>query len=69
MVSYIREDLRLSRKCGPLSRANDPDRMFPDTSKLVRAVMKEVTRGVVRTMPCGQTRGSIRGRTHGIKLP
>ena len=28
MVSYTREDLRLSRRCGALNSANGPDRMF-----------------------------------------
>ena len=31
--------------------------------------MKEVTCGVTRTMPRGQTRGSIRGWTRGIRPP
>ena len=61
--------MRLSRKYGLLSSANDPDRMFPNTSKLVQVVMKKVTRGVARAMPRGQTRESIRGWTRGIRLP
>ena len=39
-----------------------PNRMSLDALKVVRTVMKEVTRGPVGRMPCGQTRGGTRGR-------
>ena len=67
MVSYIREDLRLSRRCEPLNSANGPDRMSLNASKVVRVVMKEVTHGLAGTMPRRQTCGSIRGWTRGIR--
>lgn len=49
-------------KCGPLIGTNGPDRMFLDALKVVRTVIKGVTRGPTKTMPCGQTRGGTRGR-------
>ena len=67
MVSYTKEDLRLSRRSGPLGSTNGPDRMLSDASKVVRTVMKEVTRGLDGTVPRGQVRGSIHRWTHGIR--
>ena len=40
MVSYIREDLRLSRICEPLSSANGSDRESPDALEVVRVVKR-----------------------------
>ena len=67
MVSCIKEDLRLSRRCEPLNSANSPDRMSLNASKVVRVVMKKVTHGLVGMMPRKQTRESIRGWTRGIR--
>ncbi|RVW63922.1 hypothetical protein CK203_056782 [Vitis vinifera] len=53
-ASHIREDLRLSGRCGQLSSANGLNRMSSDALKVVRAVMKEVTHGLARTMPPGR---------------
>ena len=61
MVSHIKEDLRLSGRCGLLSGTNSPSRMSPDALKVVQALMKEVTCGLTRTMPHGQTHRSTRG--------
>ncbi|RVW62050.1 hypothetical protein CK203_064929 [Vitis vinifera] len=58
-VSHIREDLRPSGRYEPLNGANDPNRMSPDSLKVVRAVVKEVTRGLVGMIPCGQMRDNI----------
>ena len=48
MVLYIRKDLRLSGRCGPLSGANGLDKMFPNALKVIRTMMKDVTRGLVK---------------------
>ena len=55
----------LSGKCGPLGGTNGRDMMFPDVLKIVRTVMKGVTRGPARTMPCGQIREGTCGKTCG----
>ena len=46
-------DLGLSGIYGLLGGTNGQDRMFPDALKIVRAVVKEVTRGRAKTMSCG----------------
>ena len=40
MVSYIREDLRLSKRCGPLSSANGSDRASSDALEVIRVVKR-----------------------------
>lgn len=65
MVSYTREDLRLSRECRPFNGVNGSNRMFSDVLKVVQVVMKEVTRGPARAMPRGQTRGTFEGKCMG----
>ncbi|KAL6331543.1 hypothetical protein AAG906_011483 [Vitis piasezkii] len=59
MVSHIREDLRLSGRCGPLSGPIDPG------GKLIGGV----TRGPARMMPCGQACKGTHGKTRGRKPP
>ena len=56
----------LSRRCGLSSGPNGPDIMFLSALKVARSVMKGVTRGLARVLPCGKMRrgtcGQIRGR-------
>ena len=69
MVSHIREDLRLSGRCGPLSGPIDPGGKCPGTSKVVRSVIGGVTRGPARMMPYGQVCKGTHGKTRGRKPP
>ncbi|RVW88663.1 hypothetical protein CK203_043755 [Vitis vinifera] len=59
MALHIREDLRLSGRRGLLNGANGLDRMSLDALKAVRAVVKEVTCGLVGMMPRRQTMKSL----------
>lgn len=63
----IKEDLRLSGGCGPLSGANGLDRMFPGCLEGCPSGDEEMTRDLAGMMPREQTRGSTYGWTRGIR--
>lgn len=54
-VLHIIKDLKLLEIYGPFSSANGPDKMSLDALKVIRAVMKEMTHGLTRMMPRGQS--------------
>lgn len=55
----------LLERCGSISGPNSLDRMFLGASKVIQSMMEEVTRGPVRVLPCGQSRGGTHGQTRG----
>ena len=69
MVSYIKEDLRLSKRCGPLQQG----KLFEqDVFGCLGGFLgsdEELTRGLTGVMPRGQTRGSTCGWTRGMRPP